>query len=110
MRRARVAAWSAAIVACAIAWSACHAAEYGDIKFERKAKGMDDVPEAVFPHWIHRMQFKCTACHGEVFKAKAGANEITMEMIQSGKACGVCHNGKAAFEANFDTCPRCHYK
>jgi len=93
-----------------LAWTACYAAEYGDVVIERKAKGMDDIPSAVFPHWIHRMQFKCSACHEETFKMKAGADEITMELIQSGKSCGQCHNGKAAFESNFDTCPRCHFK
>ena len=86
------------------------AAEYGDVAFERKAKGMEDIPPAVFPHWIHRMQYKCSACHEEVFKMKANADEITMEMIKSGKSCGLCHNGKAAFESNFDTCPRCHFR
>ena len=98
------------IVFFVLAWSAVRAAEYGDVTIERKAKGMDDIPTAVFPHWIHRMQYKCSACHEETFKMKAGADEITMEMIQSGKSCGVCHNGKAAFESNFDTCPRCHFK
>jgi c(7)-type cytochrome triheme protein len=93
-----------------IAWSAWSAAEYGDVTFERKAKGLDDVPPAVFPHWIHRMQYKCTACHEELFKMKAGADEVTMDMIQSGKSCGTCHNGKAAFTSNFDTCPRCHFR
>jgi c(7)-type cytochrome triheme protein len=98
------------VVALVFAWTACHAGQYGDVVMERKAKGMDDVPAAVFPHWIHRMQYKCGACHEELFKMKAGANEITMDMIQAGKACGSCHNGKAAFVSNFDTCPRCHYK
>jgi c(7)-type cytochrome triheme protein len=41
---------------------------------------------------------------------KAGANEVTMDMMQEGKSCGVCHNGKVAFESNFDTCLRCHTK
>ena len=98
------------LAAFVLAWTASYAGEYGDVVMERKAKGMDDVPPAVFPHWIHRMQFKCTACHEELFKMKAGTNEITMDMIQAGKACGSCHNGKAAFVSNFDTCPRCHYR
>jgi c(7)-type cytochrome triheme protein len=104
---ARAAALATALV---LAGSALGAAEYGDVTFERKAKGVDDVPPAVFPHWIHRMQYKCSACHDEPFKMKAGANEITMDMIQSGKSCGLCHNGKAAFESNFDTCSRCHFR
>ena len=99
---------TALLLVAAIAWTACHAAEVGDIPYKRKAAGMDDIPPAVFPHWVHRIQYKCGACHDEPFKMKAGANEVTMDMMQEGKSCGVCHNGKVAFESNFDTCPRCH--
>lgn len=86
------------------------AGEYGDVTFERKAAGMDDLPPAVFPHWVHRMQYKCTACHDELFKMKAGANPVNMDELQDGKWCGVCHDGKKAFISNLDTCVRCHYK
>ena len=87
------------------------AADYGDVKFERKGQGTtEDVPPAYFPHWIHRMQYKCAACHEEPFKMKAGSTEITMDAIKAGQACGLCHDGKKAFESNFDTCPRCHVK
>jgi c(7)-type cytochrome triheme protein len=92
------------------AWAACEGAEYGDVTFKRAGGAMEDVPAAIFPHWVHRMQYKCSACHEEPFKMKAGANPVTMEAIQAGQSCGVCHNGKAAFESNFDTCQRCHYK
>jgi c(7)-type cytochrome triheme protein len=105
--------WVAALlVACALGSPLGHAAEYGDIAYKRKpeVQGTDDVPPAVFPHWVHRMQYKCTACHEEPFKMKAGANEVTMDLIQAGRSCGICHNGKAAFESNFDTCQRCHSK
>ena len=103
--------WAAMLVlAIAPAWPTADAAEYGDVTFKRKAEGMDDVPPAIFPHWIHRMQYKCSACHEEPFKMKAGENEVTMDLIGAGKSCGICHNGKAAFESNFDTCRRCHYK
>lgn len=87
------------------------AAEYGDVTFERRATtaSADEVPVAVFPHWIHRMQYKCPACHDALFKMKAGAGEpITMDAIREGRFCGVCHNGKRAFESSFDTCARCH--
>ncbi len=86
------------------------AEDYGDIRYERKAAGMDDVPPAVFPHWVHRLQFKCGACHDKPFKMKAGANPVTMDDIQGGRSCGVCHNGTEAFISNFDTCSRCHRK
>lgn len=83
-------------------------AEYGDIPFTRNSPGMDDVPAAVFPHFVHRMQFRCYVCHESIFEMKAGANPVTMDAIQSGKFCGNCHNGKTAFQATFDSCPRCH--
>jgi c(7)-type cytochrome triheme protein len=98
-------------VACgALPTAAIFAGEYGDIAFQRKAAGGgEDIPVAVFPHWIHRMQYKCAACHDALFKMKAGASEtVTMDAIREGQSCGVCHNGKKAFESNFDTCPRCH--
>lgn len=110
--RRSITACALALLAAALVWATCEAAEYGDVAFKRapQASGTEDVPPAVFPHWIHRMQFKCGACHEELFKMKAGANAITMDDIQAGMSCGVCHNGKAAFESNFDTCQRCHFK
>ena len=87
------------------------AAEYGDVTFERRATtaSADEVPVAVFPHWVHRMQYKCKACHDALFKMKAGAGEpILMDAIREGQHCGVCHNGRKAFESSFDTCDRCH--
>ena len=83
-------------------------AEPGDIVFTRKTPGTDDIPPALFPHFVHRMQFKCYVCHDAIIEMKAGANPITMDAIQDGKFCGVCHNGKTAFQATFDACPRCH--
>lgn len=87
------------------------AAEYGNVKFERRGStASDDVPVAYFPHWIHRMQYKCGACHEEPYKMKTGASAVTMDSIKAQESCGVCHDGKKAFEPNFDTCPRCHVK
>ena len=84
------------------------ASEPGDTKFVRQSAGMDDVPPATFPHWIHRMAYTCYACHDAPFKMKAGANEVTMDQIQAGQSCGVCHDGKTAFVSNLTTCNRCH--
>jgi c(7)-type cytochrome triheme protein len=82
--------------------------EPGDIKFVRQSAGMDDVSPATFPHWIHRMAYTCYACHDSLFEMKAGADEVTMDQIQSGQSCGACHDGKTAFESNLSTCNRCH--
>jgi c(7)-type cytochrome triheme protein len=83
-------------------------AEFGDITFAHKGGGNEGVPPAVFPHFVHRIQFKCYVCHEDIFVMKAGGNAITMDAIQSGKFCGICHNGKIAFQVLFDTCQRCH--
>jgi c(7)-type cytochrome triheme protein len=103
----RAAAWAlVGLLACAAAM----AAEFGDTVFTRKVEGMDDIPPAVFPHWVHRMQYKCAACHEEPFKMKAGTTDVTMEAIDAGQTCGLCHDGKTAFKSTVDTCVRCHYK
>lgn len=54
---------------------------------------------------------KCAECHNkDMFpKMKQGTVAITMNEIYAGKFCGVCHNGKRAFEAK-KNCNRCHVK
>jgi len=84
----------------------------GDITFVRKTKGSDDVAPAFFPHWVHRVKFKCYVCHNKTvgFIMKAGSTPIDMDAIEDGKFCGECHKGKPAFAVNFETCNRCHRK
>lgn len=85
-------------------------AEVGDISFQRKSGAAGgDYPPAIFPHWVHRMQFRCYVCHDDIFTMKAGSNRVTMDAIEQRKSCGTCHNGKIAFGVSFDTCPRCHH-
>lgn len=66
------------------------------------------LPPAKFPHWLHRIRFRCKACHMEIFEPRAGANAITMGDISAGRFCGRCHNGRDAFAAGFGACERCH--
>ena len=68
----------------------------------------DDLPPASFPHWVHRLRYRCRACHVELFEPRSGANRITMRQIADGAACGRCHDGSAAFAATIGTCQRCH--
>lgn len=68
----------------------------------------DDYPPVVFPHWRHRIRFKCSACHPQIFEMKKGANAITMDAIRQGEFCAKCHNGDVAFEVTFQSCSRCH--
>jgi c(7)-type cytochrome triheme protein len=86
----------------------CLGDEFGDIKFKRKSDAPGEYPPAIFPHWLHRMQFRCYVCHDDITKMKAGSNPITMDAIEGGKFCGACHNGKIAFGVVFEACPRCH--
>ena len=84
-------------------------ARHGDIQMTRKGDyATKSYPPATFPHWAHRMQFKCYVCHDSIFHMKAGADIFTMNDINSGKYCGKCHNGKIAFAPTFSDCQRCH--
>ncbi len=66
------------------------------------------LPNAVFPHWLHRIRFQCRVCHMKVFEPRLGANEITMASIDEGRHCGTCHDGNTAFAVSFDSCQLCH--
>lgn len=80
----------------------------GDVVFKRKDGGGGGIAPAVFPHWVHRIRYKCYACHPAPFEMKAGANNVSMVAIQEGKFCGACHNGKIAWAVSFETCNQCH--
>ncbi len=80
-------------------------AEYGDIVLNREAEDAE-MPPVIFPHWFHRIRFKCSVCHEDIFIMRAGANEINMLKSIEGEACGTCHNGRIAFSPLY--CDRCH--
>lgn len=79
----------------------------GDIVFERKGKAAG-TPPAIFPHWVHRMRYRCYVCHPVIFEMKVGSTEITMQKLRAGESCAQCHNGRIAFGVEFQTCARCH--
>ncbi len=66
------------------------------------------LPRAVFPHWVHRMRYRCKVCHMEVFEPRVGANVVTMRAIADGQFCGACHDGATAFRPSIDNCQQCH--
>ena len=81
-------------------------AEYGDVVINNfsDAAGMRPV---VFPHWFHRVRFRCKVCHADLgFQFKAGGNQINMLRIIDGQFCGACHNGELAWSA--ENCNLCH--
>ncbi len=81
-------------------------AEYGDVVINNysDAAGMRPV---VFPHWFHRVRFRCKVCHADLgFKFQAGGNQIDMVKIIDGQYCGACHNGEIAWSV--ENCNLCH--
>lgn len=81
-------------------------AEYGDIVINNYSDAAGMRP-AVFPHWFHRIRFRCKVCHADLgFKFKAGGNDINMLKIIDGQYCGACHNGAIAWSV--ENCNLCH--
>lgn len=81
----------------------------GDLLFERQDQSAATAfPPSVFPHWKHRINYRCDACHNDLFKMKLGDTVITMDMMKKGESCGSCHNGNLAFDTSFSNCARCH--
>ena len=81
-------------------------AEYADVVLNRRsqAEGMRPV---VFPHWFHRIRFRCKVCHYELgFEMRAGGNDVRMADIIDGRFCGMCHNESVAW--GVDRCDLCH--
>lgn len=99
--------WLLAAFALVLSWPGQTArAEYADVvinNFSDEA-GMRPV---VFPHWFHRIRFRCKVCHADLgFQFKAGGNEINMLKIIDGEYCGACHNGDIAWSV--ENCDLCH--
>lgn len=83
----------------------------GDLVFEREDESqIGAFPPSIFQHWLHRVRYRCDACHDDLFKMELGANDVTMKLINEGKACGACHDGTTAFSTAFENCSRCHRK
>lgn len=81
-------------------------AEYGDVVLNKRSD-KEGVRPVVFPHWFHRIRYRCKVCHSELgFKMRAGANEVLMSDIIDGKFCGMCHNGQIAWGP--ERCDLCH--
>ncbi len=81
-------------------------AEYADVVLNRHAEA-EGVRPVIYPHWFHRIRFRCKVCHHELgFQMKVGSNDITMAAILDGKFCGMCHNDETAW--GLEHCHRCH--
>ena len=81
-------------------------AEYGDVVINNYSDDAGMRP-VVFPHWFHRIRFRCKVCHGDLgFAFKAGGNDINMLKIIDGEYCGACHDGGVAW--SIENCDFCH--
>ncbi len=69
--------------------------------------------KVTFSGQIHASKgLKCPDCHTKIWKMSKTANpKMTMQEINSGKYCGVCHNGTKAFATKDEkNCGKCHKK
>lgn len=81
-------------------------AEYGDVVMNNYSSSAGMRP-VVFPHWFHRVRFRCKVCHADLgFQFQAGGNQINMAKIIDGQYCGACHNGDLAWSV--ENCNMCH--
>ncbi len=95
-----------AAAAAMAAFAGAASAEYGDVILNRTAEKAGQRP-VVFPHWFHRIRFRCKVCHHELaFEMRAGANVVTMNDLYEGKFCGMCHNNQIAW--GLENCGLCH--
>lgn len=70
-----------------------------------RTPGGDAAAKVVFPHGAHTAVLKCDSCHPSLFEMEAGATKMSMEKIEAGQGCGLCH-GTVAFPPS--ACGRCH--
>lgn len=76
-----------------------------DLDVELTPKGQPEM-KVVFSHKVHTAWVACANCHTNLFEMEAGKTAITMDKINAGAQCGVCHGKVAAPEPS--GCPACH--
>lgn len=76
-----------------------------DMDVELEPKGQPEY-KVVFSHKVHTSWLVCDNCHTSLFEMEKGKSVITMDKINAGEACGVCHGKVAAPEPT--ACPVCH--
>lgn len=67
--------------------------------------------DAVFSHEAHvgAAGLQCRECHTKVYLNTKKHLAATMKEMESGKSCGVCHDGTAAFGVKEEeNCGKCH--
>lgn len=100
--------WAALLLPLALLLPERGDAEYGDVVLNRLSEAADMAP-VIFPHWFHRVRFRCKVCHSQSelgFEMRVGANPLNMQRLQEGEYCGACHNGDIAW--GLENCELCH--
>jgi c(7)-type cytochrome triheme protein len=78
----------------------------GDVEYKPKGAG-----KVLFRHEYHvtLKGMKCNGCHYQPFQMSTGSFKMNMDTLTKGRFCGVCHNGKSAFDLiSRQNCKRCH--
>ena len=89
------------LIPAMLAW-----AEYADVILNDNSEA-EGVAPVIFPHWFHRIRFKCSVCHVQLeIKMGAGKTGIGMQDLIDGRYCGACHDGNTAW--SIDNCDLCH--
>lgn len=93
------------LITASVGWAALGG---GDIVY--KVRHVGDV---TFSHDNHITDrgYKCDDCHPAIFPMEKRKDDKKRKMsdMRSKKACGVCHNGKNAFDVG-SNCYICHKK
>jgi len=76
-----------------------------DLDLEFVPAGMADF-KVVFPHKPHTQWLGCANCHAGLFEMENGKAQMSMEKLNEGAYCGVCHGKVAA--PTLGECKRCH--
>ena len=76
-----------------------------DMDLEYVPKGQPQY-KVIFPHKPHTQWLGCPNCHTGIFEMEKGKASMTMDKLNAGAYCGVCH-GKVALPA-LTSCPACH--
>jgi c(7)-type cytochrome triheme protein len=105
-RRTAIALAVAAVGLGVMTYALPGVAEYADVVLNRRSDAAGVRP-VIFPHWFHRIRFRCKVCHHELgFVMRAGANDVKMDDIYKGRFCGMCHDNKIAW--GLENCDLCH--
>lgn len=79
----------------------------GDVTYAPKGAG-----KVLFQHEYHvkLKGMKCNNCHYKTFQMRGGdAYKMDMGTLTKGQFCGICHDGKKAFDVKAPQgCVRCH--